>query len=192
MLTLKNLSLSACIAIGTLIGATSAQAGDDDKLYGEPLPADAAFVRALGGAAAAEVEAFGVTLSADGNYTVVLADTTEGIETGQYVTVLPKANVTHVAQDDLGKVQIMFLNAGYEGDLSLKTADGKVAIAEAASNSAGFREVNPIVVPVAVFAGSDVLGQSFELKLRRAENPTIFVTKDGEISQIVSKVIWGD
>lgn len=186
---MKNISLLLASALLVAVQATSIFA-QDEELYGAPLPDDAAFVRVLGAQEGDAVDAFGVTLTNDGHYTVILADTTDGIEPNQYVTVLPGATVVHLPLKDTTKVQIGLFNGGYESDVVLKTADGKVTIAEATSNGAGFREVNPIVVPVAVFAGDEMLGERIELQLRRGENPTLFVAPDGRVTTIISKVLW--
>ncbi|RPE71861.1 alginate O-acetyltransferase AlgF [Pacificibacter maritimus] len=199
METIKNICKESCgllrvtaVAMSIFLACSGQAFAQDEELYGAPLPDDAAFVRALGAHESVAVDAFGVTLTNEGDYTVILAGSTDGIETDQYITILPAATVLHPAHEDAAKVQVGFFNVGYEADLALKTADGKVTIAEAALNSAGFREVNPIVVPVAVFDGDKMLGESIELKLRRGENPTIFAQQDGTVTTIVSKIIWDE
>lgn len=170
----------------------SAQADDDAGLYGKPLPKDAAFVRALGFEAGEAPDAYGTSLSDDGNYAVVLAEETVGIDAGDYVTVLPNATVLHDPKASRAKVQIGVFNAGYGGAVALKTADGKIEIAIADTDGAGFREVNPLVLMAAIFDGPEMLGDPYELHLRRDENPTFLVHKDGTYTVYVSTVIWDE
>lgn len=174
------------------VGLTAVHASDDEQLYGPPLPDDAAFVRTLGGDASSLADVFGTTLTADGNYTVILADTTDGIERGQYVTVLPNVTIVHEPQIDKAKVQIALVNAGYPALVSLKTADGKVEITTAPTGGAGFREVNPLVLSVAIFEGESMVGDPFEMQLRRDENPTVLVALDGSSTVQTSRVIWDE
>lgn len=181
---ISRLSLAA-IALLSLTSFASA----NDELYGKAIPIDAAFVRALGFAATETPTAFGQPLPANGDYAVILPNSVNGVLAKQVYTLTPSGLILHDPQSDRAKVQIALFNADIDGELTLKTADGKVAIASAPRGGAGFREVNPLVVPAAVFAGDQQVGDAFDLTLVRGENPTIWVSSAG-VRVLVSGVLW--
>mgnify|MGYP001949736737 CR=1 FL=1 len=176
-----------CVAALTLLWALPTFA-NEDALYDAPLPGDAAFVRFVG---TAPGMVFGTDMPADlgEDYAVMSADTADGLEAGQYVSVLADGTVVLEApRDGAAKVLIQLLNLG-DVDVALKLADGSVeAIAPVAPNTVGSRAVNPVKVPVAVFAGDMALGDPIELVLQRGQHPTIVLDAGGArvlMSQII-------
>lgn len=176
-----------CVAALTLLWALPTFA-NEDALYDAPLPGDAAFVRFVG---TAPGMVFGTDMPADlgEDYAVLHADTAEGLEAGQYVSVL--ADGTMLVETPRGaaaKVLIQLLNLG-DAPGALKLADGSVeVIAPVAPNAIGARAVNPVKVPVAVYAGDTALGAPIELVLQRGQHPTIVLDADGArvlMSQII-------
>lgn len=171
------------------IFATSAMA--QDALYDDPLPQDAAFVRAIG---LEMTQFFGVDVPADlgEDYAVLTANSVEGIEPGQYVTLLAYGTVLIEAERGTGsKVLVQFLNLT-EATASLALADNSVTIiGDIAVNSIGAREVNPVKLPMAAYAGDAVIGEAFELTLERGKNPTIIADASGS-RVLISEVIRTD
>lgn len=177
---------AALLLAAAIPAATLAQ---DEGLYAAPLPDDAAFVRAIP-AAGTPAEAFGMALPKNGDYAVLRADDIEGVEPGQAYSVLPGATILHDPIIDKTKVQIGLFDAGFDGPVSLKTADGKVEIVTAAPGGAGFREVNPIAVTVAVFSDGTQLGAPIDFQLHRGENPAVVVAADGSVAVLMSGLDW--
>lgn len=167
-------------------GPVSAQ----DQLYGKAIPRDAAFVRALGFDTPSGDNQFGLELSPTGDYTVVLNGTVEGVDPQQVITVTPFGTISHDVIADRSKVQVALFNGGYPSPIALKTADGKIEITSADPQTATFRDVNPLVIPVAIFSGNEALGAPFELTLIRGKNPTVWVDSIGTAEIIISEVVW--
>ncbi len=164
---------------------------NEDALYDAPLPDDAGFVRFVG---TAPGMAFGIDLPADlgENYAVLHASDAEGLEPGQYVSVLADGTIVlEEARDAASKVLIQLLNLG-DTSVALKLADGSVeVIAPVGPNEIGARAVNPVKVPVAVYAGADVLGEPIELVLQRGQHPTI-VVEQGAARVLMSDITRTD
>ena len=170
---------------------------DEEALYEEPLPDDAAFLRFAGFGEQEGTSLLGLDFGADRvasqNYSVVRASEVDGIEAGQYLTVLQSSSGYVAVEEptrDERKVILGLINlTGHDG-LSLQTSDQAATIvADIASSSAGFRAVNPIVVSVQVFQGDTAMGEVFDLTLRRDEHPTFIAWANGDVSQVTSTVI---
>ena len=173
------------------LGLPFAALANEDALYDAPLPDDAAFVRFVG---TAPGTAFGTDLPADlgENYAVLHADTAEGLEPGQYVSVLADGTVLPEApRDAAAKVLIQLINLG-EAPAALKLADASVEVIGAVGpNAIGSRAVNPVKVPVAVFSGDAALGDPLELILQRGQHPTL-VVQDGQVRLLMSEITRTD
>ena len=191
MTSLTDFTKPLCAAALLVCAAFAPAFADEDALYDAPLPDDAAFVRFVG---TAPGMAFGTQLPADlgEDYAVLHADTAEGLEAGQYVSVLADGTVVLEApRDGAAKVLIQLLNLG-DAPVALKLADGSVeVIAPVAPNTVGSRAVNPVKVPVAVFAGDTVIGAPIELVLQRGQHPTI-VLDDAGARVLMSQIIRTD
>lgn len=156
--------------------------GDDVALYDAPLPDDAAFVRFINVTQDATV--FDALVTADQmnapDFIVLRADTVEGMEAGAFYTVLPDATestriVTEPARDP-ARVMVALINLS-DTDLTLRTADGSIEIvAPVKPQDAGYRSMNPVQVPVAVFAGNEIRGEVLDLNMRRGQHPAVVVT----------------
>lgn len=182
----RLLNLGLALAISAMASTLSA----DELLYAEPIPSDAAFVRALGFAQSDAPNAFGVDLSLDGKFSVILNGEHADAKPEMVATQTPFGLIIHDIIADKSKVQVAFFNAGYPGNTALKTGDGRFEITTARPESASFREVNPLVISVAFFLEDAIIGEPFELRLIRGENPTIWLNADGSNHVIYSGVIW--
>ncbi|MBR3369690.1 MAG: alginate O-acetyltransferase AlgF [Rhodobacteraceae bacterium] len=166
----------------------------EEALYDAPVPDDAAFVRFIGVDAPTTV--FGIDVSGDGlsspAYRVVRATGLDGAEAGASYTVLGgQPDGTTLFQEparDPARVMLALVNLT-NADITLKTADGSIDIIGATGpRQMGFREINPVQVPVAVHAGDAQLGDVIPLSLRRGQNPALVVTVDG-VELIQSELI---
>lgn len=185
--------------LGLLVLALSAPlsgpaSAEEVLLYDDPPPADAAFVRFLG-QTGDSIDWKGLTFtppegSALSDYFVVHAPAI-GHTAGDILSVLPGSVTLIEPAKNPAKVTIGLVNLG-EGDISLKTADGKVAIIEGVKPSeAGWREVNPVSVAVQVYEGDTPLGAPLDLALRRNEHRTLVLGSDGALSDVTSAVVPG-
>lgn len=177
----------AVAALGSFVLPSVAQ---EAELYGKPLPADAALVRAIGFEDSVYEETLGRFLLPDHSFEVVLDEML--MAPNQIATLTPFGMIIHDSLVDMEKVQVALFNSGFPQSISLMTSDGKIQIASASTDSAGFRELNPLVVPVAIFAGDKLVGEPFELTLVRDDAPTVWVDADGEISVLNSEINWDE
>lgn len=105
----------------------------------------------------------------------------ETLEKGAYYTVLLKGGALSVLKDEAlanpAKAEIAFYNLTGKDGLALKTADGKTeVVAPVASGKAGYREINGVTVPVAVYSGADKAAElAAPLDLKRGEATTVIV-----------------
>ena len=177
------------LAVVATMLATNVMA--QEGLYDAPFPQDATFVRMIGGG---QPNYFGVSVpdTIGENYAVLHALQIDGLEPGQFVTLLADGTVLIEADRGTGsKVLVQFLNLT-EATASLALADNSVTIiGDVAVNSIGAREVNPVKVPMAVYAGDAVVGEAFELTLERGKNPTIIADASGS-RVLISEVIRTD
>ncbi|MBO6792242.1 MAG: alginate O-acetyltransferase AlgF [Dinoroseobacter sp.] len=189
------------VVLGSLFAIiANASMADESGLYDAPLADDAAFVRFVGFEGAELPFVFDqpqpAGLLSEGQYGVISADATPDADPGQYYTVIPKADgtpeiLTEPARTSTAKVSLQLLNLT-DGPLSLKLADGSTAIVEGVAPGAiGAREVNPVKVPVQVFAGEKGLGDAVELLLQRGNDPTLIAGSSG-ITVLYSEIVRSD
>ncbi|SHG95856.1 alginate O-acetyltransferase AlgF [Cognatishimia maritima] len=181
----------SCVA-----AATTAFSDDvDDGLYDAPPPEDAGFVRFVGYETLDAPDLFGLSipddLLASQDYLVVSAANHEGLEAGQYVTIIPgrdTAPIIHVEPArNREKVLATLINLSPAEAISLKTADGKIAVvAPIAPFEIAHREVNPIAVELAIFDGDAMLGEPSKVIFKRNQHVTYLVGNDGSVSRFTS------
>ena len=79
------------------------------------------------------------------------------------------------------KAVISLYNFASQAPISLKTADGKIAVTEpAAFGEAKFRDINGTKVALSVFKGDEKLADIGEKTLKRGAGYTVLVTKSGD------------
>ena len=88
------------------------------------------------------------------------------------VTVLPDAKL-----DSMAKALVSFYNLTDKPTLSLRTADGKVAVIDdVGADAAGNRQVNPLKVQFAVFEGEQPIAEIDEVSIERGAAYSVIVT----------------
>ncbi|AYC31868.1 alginate O-acetyltransferase [Pseudomonas cavernae] len=188
------------IASGALLLASlfswQAQA-DDAVLYGPAAPKGSTFVR-LYNASNQEVSANVGTAKLDdvgplastefsflpgGSYSAQVGSQSVSLQlgAGRYYTLvnLPNGQPRLVEEKPYRNKQKALLRVQNLSDtpLSLKTADGKTAVVEnVAPQSYGDREINPVKVNLALFAGTQKVSDLKPVALDRGEVVCLFVT----------------
>ncbi len=108
-----------------------------------------------------------------------------------YTVVLTGNNQLQLHQDETNnnraKAQITVYNYSPDDKISLKTADGSVAIIEdLAKGEAASREINPVKVSLAVFNDNNKLSDLDAVSLERSQAYTVFVFPDRNVSWVRS------
>lgn len=169
-----------------------------DALYDAALPDDAAFVRFLSFGQNESPDVFGIEVlpaaMQSQDYIVVRADQYDGLDAGQFLTVIPARNRSALIYEDAKrerrKVLVSLVNLNESDNISLQTSKGEVFLVQPLEAlQVGHRLVNPVSVSLAVFDGVTVLGTPFDVQLRRGQDLTIIVKPDGSIERINSK-LW--
>ena len=172
------------------------QAGDD-ALNGPEAPPGSAFVRIFnatpasitGGSIGGEpvetldqYEASSYTFLPAGEHSISTGaeSVTESLEAGRYYTATLDSgglslHALETPEDDL-KALVVFYNLTGNDALQLKTADGSATIAEASGGDFATREVNPLRVSMAVYAGDQMLADTDPVNLARGRAFSLFVT----------------
>lgn len=177
-----------------LFGAPAA--ANDAALYGPKAPTGSAFVRVfnaaeqpLGESHAGPKAISGLAGMAASDYVYLPAgrralkvngQTIErDLAAGRYYTAVHTGDGVRVHEltppDNRLKALIVLYNHADAGQLSLRTADGKSTIAEAAPGEVATREVNPVKVPMAVYAGDTKLKTVRSVTLERGRAFNLFV-----------------
>lgn len=192
----RNFQILVMMQLSLLISGNIAHS--QDGLYAAPPPSDAVFVRFIG-FSDTSLDWRGLQFNADEtstleDYFVVHADTA-GFEEGSMITVIPDqlGEFVEIVEPvgSAGKISLGFVNLGGIA-ASLKTSDGKVAIVESVESfEVGFRQVNPISISVAVFAGSEEIGGVLDLILRRGQSATVVLSAHGELDLVESEFVPG-
>lgn len=172
----------------------------DNALYDEPPPPDAAFVRIIGSPQVSHGELYGTQiaryLAVSPDYLIIRTRDRSDLSAGQFITVIPTADQTLADFSepvvDPRKVLVQLVNLTSTGPISLSTADGSLSvISDVAAFSTGYREVNPISVALSVFDETDTKLAEFDIALRRKERPTFVVFED-RVELIHGKVAVGE
>ena len=114
--------------------------------------------------------------------------TSFAVEAGQFYSVVADGDAAAPALsvlpdpklDSMAKALISLYNLTDKPSLSLKTADGKVAVIDAVgADAAGNRQVNPLKVQFAVFEGDQPIAQIDEVSIERGAAYSVIVTDIG-------------
>lgn len=192
----KTLALAAGISVVSM----SAFAGGDAALYGPVAPKGSSFVRVYN-ASSQEISAtVGTTNLSDiaplassdfsfmpgGDYSAKVGSQTTTVKLAPdhyYTLVNSGAGQPQLIEEppfknkqkSLVRVQNLTDKA-----LSLKTADGKTDVVKAvAPKSLGEREINPVKVSLALYAGDTKVGDVKPVALERGEAAVLYVTGSG-------------
>jgi alginate O-acetyltransferase complex protein AlgF len=178
----------AASIVGLTCFAATAPLAQDTGLYGEAIPADAAFVRWIDGAVSLDRAAFGYDFSEteipSATYVAVSAAMLTGAASGGYYTVIENAAgdveiVQEPSRDDASKVHLFLLNGGAEA-VTLNVAEaGSEVIGATDAMDANARAVNPVTATLAVQqAVTNTVLAKFDVALRRGQNMTFAVIGD--------------
>ncbi|SOH95465.1 Alginate O-acetyl transferase AlgF [Monaibacterium marinum] len=119
---------------------------------------------------------------------VLSASNLSNVDAGLHYTVIPGPDGAVVIAEpvrDPSKVLVSLYNLGSD-PVSLQMGDGSVEIIPpVAAGAAGYREVNPLRVPLAVFTDSQILAPAREISLRRGEDVSFIAQANGNV-QILS------
>ncbi|WP_280292217.1 alginate O-acetyltransferase AlgF [Pseudomonas sp. BN417] len=196
-------SRQSLIATGALLLASlftwQAQA-DDAALYGPAAPKGSTFVRLYNASnqevsanvGSASLEDVGPLASTDfsflpgGNYSAQVGSQSLPVKlgAGRYYTLvnLPTGQPRLVEEKPYRNRQKALVRVQNLSDtsLSLKTADGKTPVVEnVAPQSYGDREINPVKVNLALFAGNRKVSDLKPVSLNRGEVVCLYVTSSG-------------
>ncbi len=170
---------------------------DDAALYGPAAPKGSTFVRLYNASnqevsaqvGTASLEDVGPLASTDfsfmpgGNYSAKVGSQNMSVQLGadRYYTLvnLPSGQPRLVEEKPFRNKQKALLRVQNLTDtpLSVKTADGKTAVVEnVAPQSAGDREINPVKVNLALFAGNQKVSDLKPVALTRGEVVCLYVT----------------
>lgn len=192
--------LAAALAIvlfgAAVLAATAAYAGDDG-LYGPAAPPGSAFVRVFNGTAQSlldarvgpedlnEVppyEASEFAFLPPGSYDLVAGGVQQkvSLQADRFYTAAllnGKVQVLESARyTNRMKALVIVYNLSSDGELSLKTADGKAAVVENVKpNAIGQREVNAIRAQFALYKGADRVAPVKPVNLERGRAFSLFV-----------------
>lgn len=185
------MNLSRWLIVTTLFW-TIAGLAQDEELYPDPPPADAAFVRTVNALPDAQTPVLGersfpeVAPNTASDYYVVLqgeaqleaADISEtlSIDAGKFYTLAlhmgaagPAATLLEDAlNDNRAKSVVSLYNLSELASLELKTADGETAVVSGvAPLTTASVQVNPVAVNLAVFGGETAVAELGEVALER-------------------------
>jgi alginate O-acetyltransferase complex protein AlgF len=192
--SIRTLALGLGLSFTAAIGSVQA---DEAGLYGPTAPAGSAFVRAynagsseldlsLGTVSIKEVEPRGssdFSFLPAGSYSASAAGKSLPVElkADQYYTLvqLPSGELKLVEDPAFKNRQKALVRIQNLSDtpVSLKTADGKTEVIPAvAGKGRGDREINPVKVRLALFAGEQKVSDLSPLVVERGEVVSLYVT----------------
>lgn len=192
--SIRTLALGLGLSFTAVIGSVQA---DEAGLYGPTAPAGSAFVRAynagsseldlsLGTVSIKEVEPRGssdFSFLPAGSYSASAAGKSLPVElkADQYYTLvqLPSGELKLVEDPAFKNRQKALVRIQNLSDtpVSLKTADGKTEVIPAVAGKArGDREINPVKVRLALFAGEQKVSDLSPLVVERGEVVSLYVT----------------
>lgn len=176
------------LLLGVALGAfvSTANADNEDALYGAPVPSDAVFIRPIG-EIDAPVSILGRNFTSaelpEAVYAAISASMLEGAEAGAHYTVLAGADqpqlIEEPGRDDPAKMYLFLLNADASDARLRVAAGGPTVIEDTTEGTIASRAVNPLAVALAVeTAGAS---EKFDVILRQGESVT-FLVSDGDLT----------
>ena len=200
MTTKTSIAKALTLAAGLSLASMQAFAGADAALYGPTAPKGSTFVRlynAAGAPAAAsvgntQIKQVGAQASSDfsflpgGDYTAQVGGKSVPVKlaSDKYYTLVNNGSGTPqlIEEPPFKNKQKALVRVQNLSDqsLTLKTADGKTeVVTPVAAKGGGEREINPVKVNLALFAGDKKVSDVKPVALERGEAAVLYVTGSG-------------
>ena len=200
MTTKTSIAKALTLAAGLSLASMQAFAGADAALYGPSAPKGSTFVRLYNASSApaaatvgnTQIKQVGAQSSSDfsflpgGDYTAQVAGKSVPVKLAadKYYTLVNNASgapqlIEEAPFKNKQKALVRVQNLS-DQQLSLKTADGKTEVVKpVAAKGTGQREINPVKVSMALYAGDKKVGDVKPVALERGEAAVLYVTGSG-------------
>ncbi|NIF17166.1 alginate O-acetyltransferase AlgF [Pantoea sp. Cy-639] len=200
MTTPTSIAKALTLAAGLSLASLQAFAGADAALYGPSAPKGSTFVRLYNAASApaaasvgnTQIKQVGAQASSDfsflpgGDYTAQVGGKSVPVQLAadKYYTLVNNAGggpqlIEEPPFRNKQKALVRVQNLS-DQPLALKTADGKTEVVKpVAAKGRGEREINPVKVSLALYAGDKKVGDVKPVALERGEAAVLYVTGSG-------------
>ncbi|MEN8641639.1 alginate O-acetyltransferase AlgF [Pseudomonas sichuanensis] len=200
MTTKTSIAKALTLAAGLSLASMQAFAGADAALYGPSAPKGSTFVRLYNAASSptaasvgnTQIKQVGAQASSDfsflpgGDYTAQVGGKNVPVKLAadKYYTLVNNAgsNPQLIEEPPFKNKQKALVRVQNLSDqqLTLKTADGKTEVVKpVAAKGRGEREINPVKVNLALYAGDKKVGDVKPVALERGEAAVLYVTGSG-------------
>ncbi|WP_248917361.1 alginate O-acetyltransferase AlgF [Pseudomonas entomophila] len=200
MTTKTHIAKALTLAAGLSLASLQAFAGADAALYGPSAPKGSTFVRLYNASSApaaasvgnTQIKQVGAQASSDfsflpgGDYTAQVGGKSVPVKLAadKYYTLVNSSggNPQLIEEPPFKNKQKALVRVQNLSDqpLSLKTADGKTEVVQpVAAKGRGEREINPVKVNLALYAGDKKVGDVKPVALARGEAAVLYVTGSG-------------
>lgn len=200
MTTKTSIAKALTLAAGLSLASMQAFAGADAALYGPTAPKGSTFVRLYNAASApaaasvgnTQIKQVGAQASSDfsflpgGDYTAQVGDKSVPVKlaSDKYYTLVNSGsgNPQLIEEPPFKNKQKALVRVQNLSDqsLTLKTADGKTeVVTPVAAKGRGEREINPVKVNLALYAGDKKVSDVKPVALERGEAAVLYVTGSG-------------
>ncbi|WP_110991673.1 alginate O-acetyltransferase AlgF [Pseudomonas sichuanensis] len=200
MTTKTSIAKALTLAAGLSLASMQAFAGADAALYGPSAPKGSTFVRLYNATSAptaasvgnTQIKQVGAQASSDfsflpgGDYTAQVGGKNVPVKLAadKYYTLVNNAgsNPQLIEEPPFKNKQKALVRVQNLSDqqLTLKTADGKTEVVKpVAAKGRGEREINPVKVNLALYAGDKKVGDVKPVALERGEAAVLYVTGSG-------------
>ena len=200
MTTKTSIAKALTLAAGLSLASMQAFAGADAALYGPSAPKGSTFVRLYNAASAptaasvgnTQIKQVGAQASSDfsflpgGDYTAQVGGKSVPVKLAadKYYTLVNSngGNPQLIEEPPFKNKQKALVRVQNLSDqpLTLKTADGKTEVVKpVAAKGRGEREINPVKVNLALYAGDKKVGDVKPVALERGEAAVLYVTGSG-------------
>jgi alginate O-acetyltransferase complex protein AlgF len=200
MTTKTSIAKALTLAAGLSLASMQAFAGADAALYGPSAPKGSTFVRLYNASSSptaatvgnTQIKQVGAQASSDfsflpgGDYTAQVGGKNVPVKLAadKYYTLVNNANgapqlIEEAPFKNKQKALVRVQNLS-DQQLTLKTADGKTEVFKpVAAKGTGQREINPVKVSMALYAGDKKVGDVKPVALERGEAAVLYVTGSG-------------
>ncbi|MFJ4389858.1 MULTISPECIES: alginate O-acetyltransferase AlgF [Pseudomonas] len=200
MTTKTSIAKALTLAAGLSLASMQAFAGADAALYGPSAPKGSTFVRLYNAASSptaasvgnTQIKQVGAQASSDfsflpgGDYTAQVGGKSVPVKLAadKYYTLVNNngGNPQLIEEPPFKNKQKALVRVQNLSDqqLTLKTADGKTEVVKpVAAKGRGEREINPVKVNLALYAGDKKVGDVKPVALERGEAAVLYVTGSG-------------
>ncbi|QXH47788.1 alginate O-acetyltransferase AlgF [Pseudomonas xanthosomatis] len=200
MTSKTKIAKALTLAAGLTLASMQAFAGADAALYGPSAPKGSTFVRLYNATSAptaasvgnTQIKQVGAQASSDfsflpgGDYTAQVGGKSVPVKLAadKYYTLVNNAggNPQLIEEPPFKNKQKALVRVQNLSDqqLTLKTADGKTEVVKpVAAKGRGEREINPVKVNLALYAGDKKVGDVKPVALERGEAAVLYVTGSG-------------